>query len=120
MGACESGLGRAELSSEYIGLPNVFLGAGVHYVVGSLWTVNALATAMLLGRVFELLSDGNKTLPAALNCAQRELMVITREDLRSWVCARLPTMNPELIDQFDSQPFAHAYFWAGFYASGGL
>jgi hypothetical protein len=123
MGACESGLGRAEISSEYIGLPNVFLSAGVRYVVASMWSVNALATAILLGRLFEILAEGTKTVPVALNCSQRELMMITRDSVKSWVHERLPELEARLvpqIDKLDDLPFVHPYFWAGFYASGDL
>ena len=123
MGACESGLGRAELSSEYIGLPNVFLSAGVRYVVGSLWRVNALATAVLLGNHFELLVEGTRTVPIALNGAQRAVKTMTRDGLKQWVHERLPQWEQDYasqIDELDSLPFAHPYYWAGFYVSGAL
>jgi hypothetical protein len=46
----ESALGRAEVSSEFVGLPNVFIAAGARYVIGSLWRVNQLASVVLVDR----------------------------------------------------------------------
>ncbi|MFM7369681.1 MAG: CHAT domain-containing protein, partial [Sphaerospermopsis kisseleviana] len=49
LAACETGMIDAfNISDEYIGLPNGFLLAGSTNVVGSLWTVSAIATALLM------------------------------------------------------------------------
>jgi hypothetical protein len=34
MGACESGLARASIGAEYIGLPSAMLSSGAQYVIG--------------------------------------------------------------------------------------
>lgn len=121
MGACESGLGRAEIPSEYVGLPNVFLAAGVRYVIGSLWKVNQLATAVLLGRFFDLASATDISLPVALNRAQRETAAMTRDELAAWVGDHLPSLAERLgpsLTTLGPVPFADPYFWAGFYVAG--
>jgi CHAT domain-containing protein len=123
MGACESGLGRAEISSEYVGLSNVFLAAGVRYVIGSLWKVNQLATAILLGRFFDLVSSTSMSLPVALNGAQRETAAMTHDQLAAWVADHLPTLEQRLgpsLAAMGPAPFADPYFWAGFYVSGDI
>ena len=121
LGACESGLARAEITAEYIGLPSAFLSAGVRYVIGSLWKVNQLTTAILLGRYFELLSTGQHTVTEAFNTAQREMIEMTRNQVLTWLETYLtqfvPTLAPE-IEKMDSKPFAHPDDWAGFYVLG--
>jgi len=55
LSACETGLvefGRG-LADEYIGLPGILLQAGARAVVASLWAVDDLATALLMGRFYE-------------------------------------------------------------------
>jgi CHAT domain-containing protein len=121
MGACESGLIRAELTAEYIGLPGAFLTHGIQYVVGSLWPVSEMSTAVLMLRYFELLCSGSYTVPAALNNAQRELMSMTREQALAWIEKHLPQYAPVLQyfkEKLGPQPYAHPYYWAGFYAAG--
>jgi CHAT domain-containing protein len=121
LGACESGLVKSELADEYFGLPSAFLASGVRYIVGSLWEVPEFTTSILLSKYFELLSEGNYSLPHALNEAQRQVMAMTREKVLCWVKLNLPesfnTLRP-LIDNLDSVPFDHPYYWAGFYLSG--
>ncbi len=120
MGACESSLGRSEIASEFIGLPNIFLAAGVQYVIGSLWKVNQLATAVLLGRCCQLLNSGSSP-PVALNRAQRDTMQMSRDQLIEWVRDGLPSLAPGLEPQLirmDPTPFAHPRYWAGFYVQG--
>jgi CHAT domain len=123
MGACESGLGRAEISSEYIGLPTVFLSAGVRYVIGSLWKVNQLATAVLFDRYFELLAHAKPSVPAALNQAQRDTMALTRDQLADWVTQRMPALSRNLlheVERMNAYPFSHPFYWGGFYVSGDI
>jgi len=122
MGACESGLARAEIGSEYIGLPAALLSAGVRYVLGSLWKVNQLATAILFSTYFELLEDGKMTVPSALNEAQRRLIVMTKQEVLTWMRTNLPMytkiLEPAVEGSTEQEPFAHPEYWAGFYATG--
>jgi CHAT domain-containing protein len=121
LGACQSGLVKTELAAEYVGLPSSFLAAGVRYFVGTLWKVNELATSILLSKYFASLSDGTCSLPAALNLAQRQLMTMTRKDVRTWVNLNIPQFAPEIcvaLKQMKNKPFSHPYYWASFYISG--
>lgn len=121
MGACESGLARTELSSEYIGLPLVFHAAGVRYVIGSLWKVNQLATVILFSKYFEVLGAEGSSVPLALNTAQRDLMAMTREGGGTWADSHLPELASQIkeyLETREERPFAHPYFWSGFYVSG--
>lgn len=125
MGACESGISRAEIGAEYIGLPSAMLGSGVKYVVGALWQVNELATAILVERYSELLRDQARGVPSALCQAQRELLAMTRENVATWVADRLRPAIPEIepflqkqIAAMSDRPFAHPVFWAGMQVTG--
>ena len=70
MSACETGLTEfGNTSDEYIGLPSGFMLAGSPNILGSLWTVDATATALLTTRFYqEVKSCGNIVL--ALKLAQ--------------------------------------------------
>ncbi|MGO8839774.1 MAG: CHAT domain-containing protein [Methyloceanibacter sp.] len=118
MGACESGLARAEIGAEYIGLPSAMLSSGVRYVIGALWTIPQMATAVLVDRYLELIKDESINVCAALCHVQREVMIMTRDQLSSWVqgvMASHPELDKVLQDVagLDEHPFAHPYHWAG-------
>jgi CHAT domain-containing protein len=121
MGACESGLGRTLVAAEYVGLPLAFLSCGVPYVIGTLWQVNQVASAMLVGEHYQLLLAGKHTVPQALNAAQRYVMALTQDEIVAWISAWLPekgaTWEAE-IRKRGERPFCHPYYWAGFYLTG--
>jgi CHAT domain-containing protein len=125
MGSCESGLARANIGAEYIGLPSAMLSSGVRYVVGALWTIPQLATAMLMDRYLDLLEDQSIGVAAALCRVQREVMVMTRDDVSTWVRSTMAT-RPELeqvlreVAQMAPNPFEHPYHWAGLEAVGDI
>lgn len=121
LGACESGLVRTEVATEYIGLPIAFLSAGVHHVIGSMWKVNRWATSILLGRYFELLNSETLTVTASLNRAQRELASMGTDQVIEWLNKYCPQYAGDLepqIRKMGDLPFSHPYYWAGFYVSG--
>jgi CHAT domain-containing protein len=123
MGACESGLARAGIRAEYIGLPSAMLASGVRYVVGALWTIPQLATAVLMARFLEMLKDESADVCAALCEVQREMMRMTREELAAWfrnVLAAGAELDEVLskVAAMDETPFAHPYHWAGLEAVG--
>jgi CHAT domain-containing protein/tetratricopeptide (TPR) repeat protein len=118
MGACESGLARAGIGAEYIGLPSAMLASGVQYVIGALWTIPQLATAILMVRYLELLKDESIGVCAALCRVQREVMMMTRDELSKWfrnLIASHPDLDAVLqeVAGMDEHPFAHPYHWAG-------
>jgi hypothetical protein len=121
MGACESGLGRTLVSAEYIGLPLAFLAAGVRYAIGALWQVTQLPTAILMANHYTLLLGGTRTVVNCLNDAARRLKGMSRHDVIVWVRQFLPEIAAEVeahLQDLDDPPFAHPYYWAGFYVAG--
>jgi len=121
MGACESGLGRTLVSAEYIGLPMAFLAAGVRYVIGALWQVTQLPAAILVASHCALLIGGTRPVVNCLNEAARRLKAMSRDDVMAWVQQFLPEKAAEVeayLLGLEDSPFAHPYYWAGFYASG--
>ena len=121
MGACESGLGRTLVSAEYIGLPMAFLAAGVRYVIGTLWQVTQLPAAILVANHYALLVGERRPIGSCLNEAARRLKAMSRDDVMRWVKQFLPDKANEVgsyLQRLDDPPFAHPYYWAGFYLSG--
>ncbi|AOS84344.1 hypothetical protein BIU88_09510 [Chlorobaculum limnaeum] len=121
LGACESGLGHTIVTAEYLGLPIAFFAAGVRYVISSLWEVNQFAAAILLGHHYQFLHDGQHTVTSALNEAQRALMQMSREQVFAWIQANLPDKSQSwgtVITSRADPPFAHPYYWAGFFVAG--
>ena len=92
LSACETGLGTEVKGEGLIGLTRGFLYAGAERVAGSLWKVDDVATAELMGRFYEKMMKEGEPAAAALRHAQLELM---RE--RRW---------------------GNAYFWAAFTIEG--
>jgi CHAT domain-containing protein len=125
MGACESGHARAEIGAEYVGLPSAMLSSGVQYVVGALWTIPQLATAILVGRYLELIKHPSADVCAALCQAQRAVMAMTRDQVSVWVRSSMapgPERDDVLkrVDAMDDRPYAHPYFWAGLQVVGDI
>lgn len=118
MGACESGLVRAGIGAEYIGLPSAMLSSGVRYVVGALWKINAMAAAILIDRFLDRIRDEKINVPTALCQSQRELITTQDGEIRSWVLEKMGAGSESdqvLTDllSLGNLPFAHPYYWAG-------
>jgi CHAT domain-containing protein/tetratricopeptide (TPR) repeat protein len=123
MGACESGLARADVGAEYIGLPSAMLSSGAKYVIGALWTIPQLATAVLMARYLELLKDESLDVCGALCRVQRDVMMMTKDELSTWfrdLMAPGPDLEAVLseVAGMDQHPFAHPYHWAGLHVVG--
>ena len=118
MGACESGLARVGVGAEYVGLPSAMLASGVRNVVGALYPIPQLATAVLVGRYLELTKDRTANVCAALSTAQREVKGMSRAQAAEW-CKKVMASHPDLqavlaeVGKLDEHPFAHPYHWAG-------
>ena len=123
--ACETGwVDFTNSSDEYIGLPSGFLIAGSRGVLGTLWTVEIIPTALLVMRVYQNLNAGYP-LAVALQQAQSWLRNATKTDLETWGEDNLPTANHRKQLRMslwewepDSQPFASPYYWGAFCAVG--
>jgi CHAT domain-containing protein len=123
MGACESGLVRAEIGAEYLGLASAMLSSGVRYVIGALWEIPQEQTAALVHKYLELIKNPSTSVAAALCEAQRYVMTLTRDAFAGWVRdvvrpgPKLDELEKELAT-WDELPFAHSYDWAGLQAVG--
>jgi CHAT domain-containing protein len=131
LSACETGLTEFQQSpDEYIGLPSGFLQAGAPAVVSSLWAVDDLSTALLMGEFYRRHLADRQEPAVALRGAQLWLRAATAEELKlaqryeelyrasgrrdAEVLRRIRyyRAHPKVV------PFAQAYYWAGFIFSG--
>jgi len=129
MSACETGFTDFNNNSdEYIGLPSGFMLAGSHNIIGSLWTVSALATSLLMTKFYEQLPQSNN-IALALNQSQQWLRDVTVKELKAWLPqSQLEDVwQEELTATFqkwenslgaDFQPLNSPAYWAGFCAIG--
>jgi len=121
LSACETGMTNIRPSpDEYLGLPAGLLQAGTPAVIGTLWPVDDLATALLLERFYRNLlgHDGNPPLPAAsaLRAAQCWLRDVTAAALRDETGGDAADALAQA--QANDTPFSHPYYWATFTFSG--
>lgn len=116
--ACESARSEiGDLTGEQLGLPSAVLAAGAGAVVGSLWRVNDVSTALLVRQFFIELKQVR--LPGtALRNAQHWLSRATRPELES-VFHQIG--RPQDIAQIPDMPapYAHPVYWAAFACFGG-
>ena len=142
--ACESGMtDPTSISDEYIGLPSGFLYAGSLSVVSTLWSVDPIATTLLMIKFYHNL----KRLPQiktgdvaiALNKAQKWLRTLT---YKKWARIQSYPQFQHLVEEaFENSPkrdrkkfkdslseslslnrqplpFANPYYWSAFVAIG--
>jgi CHAT domain-containing protein/tetratricopeptide (TPR) repeat protein len=130
LSACESGLSdHSDVADEFIGLQAGFLHAGAPSVIASLWTVDDLATALLMVKTYENILNEQLSKPAALRKAQLwlrgltagELMALLRQKERQLTHAKQPVPGDlwgrfldVLVRDREDRPFRRPYFWAGF------
>lgn len=135
LSACQSArVGVDRLPDEAIGLPSVFLQAGIPGVVGTLWPVDDVSTALLMMRFYDLhlRGDGDGPLPPtrALCRAQLwlrdlgagELLAFFQESRRvrdaggpALDAAAIATgLSRFALEDAESRPFDDPWFWAPF------
>ncbi len=132
LSACQTAISDFKnLPEEALGLPAGFLQAGVSGVVGTLWSVNDLSTALLMIKFYEYHLGSDYGLPpaSALRRAQCWLREATNENLAELfdhyrsqvgeitamqVIAKEQYRNFVLTSPNSSQPFMHPYYWAPF------
>ncbi|MBO0765243.1 MAG: CHAT domain-containing protein, partial [Hyphomicrobiaceae bacterium] len=87
LSACETGLYDIDRNpDEFVGLPATLMQAGAAGVVGSLWQVDDLATALLMAKFYDL-HLGGVAPPTALRQAQAWLRNSTGAELEAYVGA---------------------------------
>ncbi len=88
LSACETGLyDTSRNPDEFVGLPAAFLELGAGGVIGSLWQVDDLATALLMARFYELHIGGGLARAAALKQAKTWLRTAARQELIAYARA---------------------------------
>jgi len=130
LSACQTGIvDFNKVPDEAIGFPAGFIQAGVPSVVSTLWPVNDVSTAILMGQ-FYLEHLGNGLDPAsALHRAQGWLRTATARDLadhyeqRYQESGRMDPVAFRAMRHFrqaapEARPFAHPYYWAAFTFTG--
>jgi CHAT domain-containing protein len=126
LSACETGVFDFQRApDEFIGLPAAFLQAGAAGVIGTLWPVDDISTALIMLKFYELYLGKNIQPALALRRAQiwlrdadaLEIDAFLVEMLRS---GRLSSDQDLLLrkslrgDTGGDKPYAHPYFWAAF------
>jgi CHAT domain-containing protein/tetratricopeptide (TPR) repeat protein len=137
LAACQTAITDFEqVPDEVIGLPAGFLQAGVPGVVGTLWPVNDLSTALLMAEFYRRHSEKGQGIAHALRGAQRWLRDLGRDEVLNLVeplRERAQQEDPDLFRAIDplywqllqggekyEHPFAHPYYWGAFTASGAV
>lgn len=131
LSACETGVPGLELIDEMIGLPAGMLQAGVPGIVGSLWSVKAISTAMLMVHFFFLWRKAKHPPQEALLMAQVWLRDSTvdqkKEFFKSFVVGKLFGMSVDTAIAFYkylsfAEPgkidYSSPYYWAAFTYTG--
>jgi len=134
--ACQSALPYiAGPSGEAFATSTAFLAAGSACVIASLWSVDDLATAILMTRLYEEIFENEHRPPEALRRAQLWLRELTYKDEAAFL-AKHPQLDaearrrnergervgasPSAADAWlrSDRPFAHPRYWAPFIAIG--
>jgi CHAT domain-containing protein/tetratricopeptide (TPR) repeat protein len=137
LSACQTALGKYEHGEGHVGFAQALLLAGSRAVCLSLWKVDDAATALLMTRFYQNLlgkRDGLKGplgKAEALAEAKAWLRGLSREEAvkqaarltagveRGKGRQRLPLLPgvppaPAAVEDKDSRPYAHPYYWAAF------
>jgi CHAT domain-containing protein/tetratricopeptide (TPR) repeat protein len=86
LSACETGLSEITRNpDEFIGLPGTFMALGAAGVLGTLWPVSDIASALLIARFYELHIEKALRPAMALREAQTWLREATNADLTAYV-----------------------------------
>lgn len=125
LSACRTALiDYKERPEEMVGLPAGFLAAGVPGVLGTLWPVDDLSTALLMTHFYVEFFERGRAPARALREAQKWLSRATREDLEEFCAGRhglensLRSRDAHYVHQkalpARDRPFAHPWYWSGF------
>jgi CHAT domain-containing protein len=132
LSACESGAIGLKLPNEVVGLPAAFLLAGFGGVVGSLWSVSDLSTAMLMERFYRLWRVDGMQPRRALCEAQRWMRDTTNAQKAEYFGRDIPSLGGSRMPEAtaaeffiaamegdpDARSFAHPFWWAAFFLTG--
>jgi CHAT domain-containing protein len=138
LSACQTAVTDVqELPNEAIGLFSGFLHTGVPAVIGTLWSVDEVSTALLMTRFYDLYLHGDpqeELLPhqplTALRLAQRWLRNLSNNALYEYLNEQVRLKRPSIStpalrsklrteiragkERREMCPYGHAYHWAAF------
>jgi CHAT domain-containing protein len=131
LSACESGLGEVKLGESVHGLRHAFLQAGAKSLMVSLWAVNDISTAILMGQFYHYYLEDKLPIGKALEQAKRYVRNLTVGQMRdTW----LTDEKIEYVGKYsvesqkklknlynesnDYQPYKHPKYWAAFICLG--
>lgn len=135
LAACESSMSSTAtgLAAEQVGLPAGFLSMGIPCVIGSLWAVPTLSTALLMRTFYEQCQRGTHSIAKALQLAQRKVANLTAGEVLRYAeacCAAPEDRDNERLREYrryyaslaqrdpQATPFGHPYYWAAFVVNG--
>lgn len=129
LSACDTGLSEIERNpDEFTGLPTGFIFAGAAGVVATLWPVNDLSTALLIGKFYDLHAGQGQAPARALRAAQLWIRDATLPELQAYVQSKGAEgiLTPSQVhdaygaiaiaaqDAAGQNPFAAPRFWGAF------
>jgi len=143
LSCCETNLGTPTLTDDLLTLSTGFLCAGARSVVSTLWSVDALATAIFCDLYYQFREEGSDR-PTALRQAQQKLKTLTGREFKAQYADALTAMlrakgqeaaqagNQAIaqqaslaLGQIESHEkklntciFESPYYWAGFVSQG--
>jgi len=124
LSACRTGRTILEEADEFVGLPSGFLIAGASALVGSLWPVDDISTALLMYHFHEQLAKGYsvaKSLKSAQlwlqGLQQSEADQILSDRGQAELCTP-PGSSRVQATVSTVMPYSHPYYWAGFFVMG--
>jgi CHAT domain-containing protein len=125
--ACQTGMPDAALGDEGYSIAAILIAAGSACAIASLWSVDDLATAVLMTKLYEELLDGGGRSPVdALRRAQTWLRELPRAEVESFLAAH-PSLDGERARRRGAGlevvpdgelPFAEPGYWAAFIVMG--
>ena len=142
LSACQVGLSDWKHAGEAVSIPAAFLCAGSASVLAGLWSVDDLATCMLMQQFYQNINNGLDRVKSLQN-AQHYIRNLTAGELCNYLQQYLT--QPEHLQQWlqpcreqdlspldririhfhqysnqppDSKPFSHPWYWGAFYISG--
>jgi CHAT domain-containing protein len=116
LSACQSAVTEPDpAAGEYTGLTAALLRAGAPAVIATLWSVNDVASSLLMRHFYERLLRDELPPDAALREAQVWLRNVTVAELsNSETDPRLARRWRLLADTPQETPYASPFFWAGY------
>ena len=143
LSCCETNLGTPNLTDDLLTLSTGFLCAGARSVVSTLWSVDALATALFCDFYYQFRDQGSDR-PTALQQAQHKLRTLTGREFKDQYANSLTQLliakgreaaqagnEPVAQDaslalaqietykqRTNTRIFESPYFWAGFVSQG--